>query len=143
MPLQDNRRRDERQQPSYPNTGGGGSGATGGTGGGNIPLPEDEPDIPGYPDNIGGGGGGLGFTQPDPSQANVTGGMTQAGDTQGEFQGYILPIAAGGFLYIAAADLVPELHKETKTSKTIMAFSMFLVGVALMWLVKFAFHGGH
>ena len=61
----------------------------------------------------------------------------------GEFQGYILPIAAGGFLYIAASDLVPELHKETNTWKTVLAFTMFVVGIVLMWLVKFMAHGGH
>ena len=61
----------------------------------------------------------------------------------GEFQGYIIPIAAGGILYIAASDLVPELHKETNTWKTILAFSMFMVGIVLMWLVKVVMHGGH
>jgi zinc and cadmium transporter len=54
---------------------------------------------------------------------------------------YILPIAAGGFLYIAAADLIPELHKETRTSRTILAFGMFLAGIALMWGLKFFLHG--
>ena len=61
----------------------------------------------------------------------------------GDFQIYILPIAAGGFLYIAAADLVPELHKERRTSRTILAFSTFLIGIFLMWAVKFVVHGAH
>lgn len=60
----------------------------------------------------------------------------------GDFQAYILPIAAGGFIYIAAADLVPELHKEKRTSRTVLAFSMFVVGIFLMWFVKFFFEGG-
>lgn len=60
----------------------------------------------------------------------------------GEFQYYILPIAAGGFIYIAAADLVPELHKERRTSRTMVAFGMFIVGIFLMWLVKYMFEGG-
>ncbi|KYK29596.1 MAG: hypothetical protein AYK23_01660 [Candidatus Proteinoplasmatales archaeon SG8-5] len=60
----------------------------------------------------------------------------------GEFQIYIIPIAAGGFIYIAAADLVPELHKERRVSRTVLAFSMFIVGIFLMWLVKFLFEGG-
>ncbi len=61
----------------------------------------------------------------------------------GDFQVYILPIAAGGFLYIAAADLIPELHKEKRVSRTILAFAMFLVGIALMWSVKLLMHGVH
>ena len=60
----------------------------------------------------------------------------------GEFQIFIIPIAAGGFIYIAAADLVPELHKERRTSRTVLAFTMFIVGIFLMWLVKFLFEGG-
>ncbi len=60
----------------------------------------------------------------------------------GEFQFYILPIAAGGFIYIAASDLIPELHKEHRKWRTIMAFLTFLFGIFLMWLVKFMSHGG-
>lgn len=60
----------------------------------------------------------------------------------GEFQNLILPIAAGGFIYIGASDLVPELHKEHRRWRTIMAFSTFLLGIFLMWLVKFISEGG-
>ena len=35
----------------------------------------------------------------------------------------IIPITIGGFLYIANADLIPELHKETKISISITKFS--------------------
>jgi zinc and cadmium transporter len=59
----------------------------------------------------------------------------------GNFDIYILPIAAGGFLYIAAADLIPELHKEKRTSRTILAFGMFLAGIALMWGMKYLIGG--
>jgi zinc and cadmium transporter len=59
----------------------------------------------------------------------------------GNFDIYILPIAAGGFLYIAAADLIPELHKEKRTSRTILAFGMFLLGIALMWGMKYLIGG--
>lgn len=53
----------------------------------------------------------------------------------------MLPIAAGGFIYIAASDLVPELHKEPKISKAMFSFVFFLIGIGLMWLVKFLFGG--
>ena len=54
---------------------------------------------------------------------------------------YLLPFAAGGFLYIAASDLVPELHKEISTEKTVMSFASFLAGILLMWSIKLVFGG--
>lgn len=47
----------------------------------------------------------------------------------------LLPLAAGGFLYIAAADLMPEIRKETNRRKSLTAFSLFLFGVVLMVFV--------
>lgn len=49
---------------------------------------------------------------------------------------YLVPVAAGGFLYISAADLIPELKNETSTSRTISMVATFLFGVLLMFLVK-------
>ncbi len=54
---------------------------------------------------------------------------------------FLLPFAAGGFLYIAASDLVPELHKEANTVKTVMSFASFLIGIILMWGIKLVFGG--
>jgi zinc and cadmium transporter len=52
---------------------------------------------------------------------------------------YLLPFAAGGFLYIAASDLIPELHKEASTARTMVSFVLFLVGIILMLAIKLAF----
>ena len=50
-----------------------------------------------------------------------------------QMSGYLLPFAAGNFLYIAASDLIPELHKETSIPRSsVQLFSMFL-GISLMW----------
>jgi len=46
---------------------------------------------------------------------------------------YILPIAAGGFLYIATSDLIPELKKEVDPKKSISSFVLFVVGILLMY----------
>lgn len=46
---------------------------------------------------------------------------------------YLLPIAAGGFIYIAASDLIPELHKETKLKASLFSFAFFIIGLLLMW----------
>jgi zinc and cadmium transporter len=53
-----------------------------------------------------------------------------------EFAGYLIPIAAGGFLYISAADLIPELKQDTSTKRTIAMIATFLFGVVIMMLVK-------
>jgi zinc and cadmium transporter len=53
---------------------------------------------------------------------------------------YLLPIAAGGFIYIAAADLVPEVHKSTGAAK-ILTFFTFILGLAFMLWVKITFGG--
>jgi zinc and cadmium transporter len=49
---------------------------------------------------------------------------------------YLLPFAAGGFIYIAASDLVPEIIKEPKIKKSIGSFIFFILGVILMLGVK-------
>ena len=53
---------------------------------------------------------------------------------------FILPIAAGGFIYISASDLVPELHKEADIKKSLSSFLFFLLGVAIMLIIKFFAH---
>lgn len=49
---------------------------------------------------------------------------------------YLLAFAAGGFFYIAASDLIPELNKEYTGRKTIIITLIFIGGIALMWLFK-------
>jgi len=47
-------------------------------------------------------------------------------------QNYLLPIAAGGFLYIAASDLLPEMRKEPVGKKLFFSLIMFSLGIFLM-----------
>jgi zinc and cadmium transporter len=49
---------------------------------------------------------------------------------------YLLAFAAGGFIYIATTDLIPELHKETKPTKSAAQFFLLLLGITLMWALK-------
>lgn len=53
---------------------------------------------------------------------------------------YLLPFAAGGFVYIAASDLMPEIKKETNLKKSMGLFLVFILGVLLMYLVKIINH---
>jgi zinc and cadmium transporter len=48
----------------------------------------------------------------------------------------VLPITAGGFIYIAGSDLIPELHKESKRSAIVVQILAMLAGIGLMFLVK-------
>jgi len=52
------------------------------------------------------------------------------------FLTYLLPFAAGGFIYIAASDLMPEIRKEQSLKKSIAAFGFFLLGIMIMVLTK-------
>ncbi|MBP6855635.1 MAG: ZIP family metal transporter [Candidatus Pacebacteria bacterium] len=49
---------------------------------------------------------------------------------------YLLPFAAGGFIYIAASDLMPEIRKEKHLGKSILNFFIFIAGIVLMILVR-------
>jgi len=47
---------------------------------------------------------------------------------------YVLPITAGGFIYLAASDLIPELHEHKETSAhSFLQILYLLAGVALMF----------
>lgn len=50
---------------------------------------------------------------------------------------FLLPIAAGGFLYIALSDMIPELRKERNLNNFFIDLTVLLAGIALMILVKF------
>lgn len=45
---------------------------------------------------------------------------------------YFLPIAAGGFIYIAIADLIPELYKTKKVEHSILQILAFILGIGAM-----------
>jgi len=47
----------------------------------------------------------------------------------------LVPLAAGGFIYIAGADLIPELHKETGFRKSLLQLVAFLLGMGVMALL--------
>jgi len=53
---------------------------------------------------------------------------------------YLLPFAAGGFVYIAASDLMPEIRKEANLNKSMGTFVVFLLGILLMYSVKLINH---
>jgi zinc and cadmium transporter len=54
---------------------------------------------------------------------------------------FILPFAAGGFIYIAATDLVPEIRKELNMKKYMATLCVFICGILIMWVTKVVFGG--
>ena len=52
------------------------------------------------------------------------------------FSVFIMPLTAGGFIYIAACDLVPELHKQPGLKKSISSLLAFLCGIGFILLAR-------
>ena len=50
---------------------------------------------------------------------------------------FLIPFTAGSFIYIAAADLIPELHKGDVTVKSFLHIVLFVIGVGVMALLLF------
>ncbi|MFC1685519.1 ZIP family metal transporter [Nanoarchaeota archaeon] len=49
---------------------------------------------------------------------------------------FLLSLAAGGFIYISASDLIPEIRKETDSKKSLLVLLVFLIGICLMFGLK-------
>ncbi|MCF6150487.1 MAG: ZIP family metal transporter [Candidatus Kuenenia sp.] len=50
---------------------------------------------------------------------------------------FLVPFTAGGFIYVASSDLIPELHREVKIRKSILQLTFFLLGVLGMLALSF------
>jgi len=48
---------------------------------------------------------------------------------------FLVPFAAGGFIYIAGSDLLPELHKKFTVRGSIIQLIMFVLGIVIMFLL--------
>lgn len=47
---------------------------------------------------------------------------------------WLLPVAAGSFIYIAAADLVPALHREHRWAHDLLQIALIVLGMALLYV---------
>ncbi|MBN2576700.1 MAG: ZIP family metal transporter [Deltaproteobacteria bacterium] len=54
---------------------------------------------------------------------------------------WLVPFAAGNFLYIGASDLVPEVNKARSVGSNLLHFVAFAAGLGLLWIIAAA--GGH
>jgi zinc and cadmium transporter len=53
--------------------------------------------------------------------------------------GLLIALAAGGFIYLAASELIPELHGEKSFKKSAVQFAVFILGIALIWSLGIIF----
>ena len=52
---------------------------------------------------------------------------------------FLVPFAAGNFIYIGASDLVPEVKRHQERGASFVHLLAFAAGLALMWLIRQAF----
>ena len=52
------------------------------------------------------------------------------------FTSIIIPLAAGGFFYIAASDFIPEMQKEINAKSSILNFLVFILALVFMFFIK-------
>lgn len=52
---------------------------------------------------------------------------------------FLVPLAAGNFIYIGASDLVPEVNKHHSPAVNVVHFVSFVAGIGLLFLVKLGF----
>ncbi|MFQ6676929.1 MAG: ZIP family metal transporter [Fidelibacterota bacterium] len=55
------------------------------------------------------------------------------GSSMENFALFLLPLTAGGFIYIAGSDLIPELHDNTDISISILQLIALLGGIGVMF----------
>ena len=56
---------------------------------------------------------------------------------------YFLVVASSSFIYVALADLIPQLQKRLSAAQTAAQIAWLLVGVGLVTVVSALAHGGH
>jgi len=49
---------------------------------------------------------------------------------------YLVALAAGNFIYIAASDLVPEINKQEHLNKSFLTLLFFLIGMVMLYLIS-------
>ena len=55
------------------------------------------------------------------------------------FTHLLISFAAGGFIYIGASELVPELQKEKDFKRSLVQLVLFIAGIALIWTLGYLF----
>jgi zinc and cadmium transporter len=59
-------------------------------------------------------------------------GLSFAGQAS-QFLHFIIPFAAGGFIYIAGSNLIPELHKHSRLKESLLHLFFMVLGILIMY----------
>ncbi|HLC71032.1 MAG TPA: ZIP family metal transporter [Candidatus Nanoarchaeia archaeon] len=59
------------------------------------------------------------------------------GSSSEAFTTMVIPFAAGGFLYIAGTNLIPELHKECSWKESVLHVAALVLGIGIMAALLF------
>ena len=49
--------------------------------------------------------------------------------------GLLIALSSGGFIYLAASELIPELHEEKSFKRSAVQFVVFTLGITVIWLL--------
>jgi zinc and cadmium transporter len=71
----------------------------------------------------------------------LAGGLVAYGASKALDIAFLVPLAAGNFIYIGASDLIPEVNKHKHTHENIKSFATFALGLVLMLILR-AGHAG-
>ena len=55
------------------------------------------------------------------------------GPSFGDYTVFMVPFTAGGFIYIAGSDLIPELHANRGLSSSVAQFAMLVAALGVMF----------
>jgi len=55
------------------------------------------------------------------------------------FVGSLVAFGTGGFIYLAASELIPEIQKEENIGKSMVQFVLFVFGIVLIWSLGLLF----
>jgi zinc and cadmium transporter len=53
---------------------------------------------------------------------------------------FLVPFAAGSFLYIGASDLIPQVNRHDSLRGNVVHFAAFAAGLLLLWGLRFTAH---
>jgi zinc and cadmium transporter len=53
--------------------------------------------------------------------------------------GLLIALSTGGFIYLAASELIPELQHEKSFGKSALQFIIFMLGIMLIWSLGLIF----
>ena len=54
-------------------------------------------------------------------------------------RGLLIAFSAGGFIYLAASELIPEMQEEKSFKRSVVQFVFFILGIALIWSLGMVF----